>query len=606
MGLFPTLVAIVISIALSIGGLFQTNSISNQQKILEQKQTVETNNFQNLVTGLKPIIEYIERIGLKVGVGIERTNSEVLGSPDDRLRYLGGQKYRLGGAGASTSDTTLTLQSFTLPVSGTEIAMSDFGGDIGYATLDPGTSRQEFISFTGVTQSGSDTTATLTGVTRGLSPNYPYTTNTATYAKTHAGGSIVIISNPPQLYDNFTAKTNKETIDNTWTFNTPFVLLASSTPYFTSLPTISSSTQLTTKDYVDGVALTGAPVAATSTQGISGVVRLAEPIEMASSSIYAVHGTTSPLVIGTMYSTADPVGLAENATNTHYAVITQGDLTINPQFFATSSQDAYRWGGLATFGEGINFQGFGIGTDTPGTWNSLAVAGNVLITGTTTTSGIIATTTALTIAGIPWEWAGADGASGTQLTTNGAGQLSFQAPSTSKYLESYVWEPPGAATTSVENLYDTNTVGNFTIFTLTAPMKPVSTSFIVSAVGASGDVDVGIYSEDGNTLYFQGTSGTISATGLVTVTFTNPVVLDPGNYYWAIITNSTASITVRGVNVNNIIGGNESGQANSLYSVTGQPNWCVRITGLSAGTLPSTFDETTTGGSSCDGFRLDN
>ena len=64
----------------------------------------------------------------------------------DNTKYLAGQRYRLAGSGIGISDTSVTLQSFTLPVSDTEITMDDFGS-IGYATLEPNTSKKEFISF---------------------------------------------------------------------------------------------------------------------------------------------------------------------------------------------------------------------------------------------------------------------------------------------------------------------------------------------------------------------------------------------------------------------------------------------------------------------------
>ncbi len=111
--------------------------------------------------------------------------------------------YTLFGGGISSSANTITLSSFKIPVSDLPFNMSHFGDGVnatGYLTIEPGSAtKQEFVSFTGITQNG-DGTATLTGVQRGLAPVYPYTAST-TYAKSHAGGSVVTVSNPPQLYE---------------------------------------------------------------------------------------------------------------------------------------------------------------------------------------------------------------------------------------------------------------------------------------------------------------------------------------------------------------------------------------------------------------------
>jgi hypothetical protein len=111
--------------------------------------------------------------------------------------------YVIAGSGISSSATTLTLTSFTAPVSGVPYTMANFGEGVsakGYLTIEPGSrTRQEIVSFTGLTQN-SDGSATLTGVTRGLLPFSPFTAST-TYATAHNGGAQVTVSNPPQLYD---------------------------------------------------------------------------------------------------------------------------------------------------------------------------------------------------------------------------------------------------------------------------------------------------------------------------------------------------------------------------------------------------------------------
>ena len=160
----------------------------------------------------------------------EETQEETLGA----VQTVGGKGYTLYGGGIDSDDTSITLTSFTLPVSGVEITMSNFG-EIGYVTIEPGSaSKQEFVSFTGIT-ANSDETVTLTGVSRGLLPISPYTAST-TYAKSHPGGSIVVISNPPQLYSQVTFKENDETVSGSWAFPTPI-----------------SGSNAATKAYVDSV-----------------------------------------------------------------------------------------------------------------------------------------------------------------------------------------------------------------------------------------------------------------------------------------------------------------------------------------------------------------
>ena len=124
-------------------------------------------------------------------------------------KVLGGKQYTLASSISSTQ-TTITLTSFTLPITDQTITMVTMGSDIAYATIAPGTSTREFISFTGITQNANGT-ATLTGVTRGLDPETPYTEVTA-FKQPHAGQSIFILSNSPNLYNKFSIIENAETI----------------------------------------------------------------------------------------------------------------------------------------------------------------------------------------------------------------------------------------------------------------------------------------------------------------------------------------------------------------------------------------------------------
>ena len=119
-----------------------------------------------------------------------------------------GQTYVLNSTIGST-DTTITLQSFTVPVTGVPVTMALLNTTIVFGTLAPKTSTKEFISFTGITQNANGT-ATLTGVTRGLAFVYPFTSNSI-YQLPHAGQSNFILSNPPQLYEEYMSLSDDNT-----------------------------------------------------------------------------------------------------------------------------------------------------------------------------------------------------------------------------------------------------------------------------------------------------------------------------------------------------------------------------------------------------------
>lgn len=127
---------------------------------------------------------------------------------------FGGKTYNLASSIGST-DTTILLSSFLEPVTDTPYTMALLNTDIAFGTIAPRTSSSEFISFTGITQN-SDGTATLTGVTRGLAKKYPFTSSSS-YKLPHSGQSQFIISDAPQLFNEYAALGNDNvfTGDNT-------------------------------------------------------------------------------------------------------------------------------------------------------------------------------------------------------------------------------------------------------------------------------------------------------------------------------------------------------------------------------------------------------
>lgn len=173
----------------------------------------------------------------------------------DTRNYAQLQPFVLYGSGASQGDVTLTLTNFN-SIDGVPLTMADFGTK-GYGTVEPGSSSQEEqISFSGLTNN-SNGTVTLTGV-KNVAFLSPYT-ETAGLSKSHAGATRFVISNTSGFYNDFANKDNDETINGEWTFvQSPQV----------PTPISSELTAAASVEYVNDVAISGAPNASTVAKGI--------------------------------------------------------------------------------------------------------------------------------------------------------------------------------------------------------------------------------------------------------------------------------------------------------------------------------------------------
>lgn len=192
------------------------------------------------------------------------------------------QAKTLYGSGASIAATSIILSDF-LDINGAQLNITtDFGGK-GFGTIEPNTTKEEAISFTGITYNVNGT-ATLTGVYHTLF-KYPFTESSG-ITQTHVGGTTFVITNTAAFYDKFSMDKNDETITGLWTF-TQLPLIPTTTP--------TLQTQVASKKYVDDTATFGAPKATTVTYGISVLsVAAASP--------------TAPIVVGdndTRVPTAD-------------------------------------------------------------------------------------------------------------------------------------------------------------------------------------------------------------------------------------------------------------------------------------------------------------
>src|SRR3990167_9174132 len=130
------------------------------------------------------------------------------------IGFVQGKDYNLAGSGITSIATTIILQSFQTP-DGTPLVTADFG-TLGYATIEPGTVKEEQITFTTVTQNGNGT-ATLTGVTRGVRFVAPYD-GVPALGLQHAGGVIFRITNTAKFYTALAAISNPETITGRYIF----------------------------------------------------------------------------------------------------------------------------------------------------------------------------------------------------------------------------------------------------------------------------------------------------------------------------------------------------------------------------------------------------
>lgn len=110
-------------------------------------------------------------------------------------------------------------------------------------------------------------------------------------------------------------------------------------------------------------------------------------------------------------------------------------------------------------------------------------------------------------------------------------------------------------------------------------------SFNVTAVGAAGTVRIGVYSEDGQTREIDVTSGTISGTGVATVSV-SAVALSAGIHYIIFAIQTGANLTF------------SSWQAlatvDTFSSISSEPRLMGVLT-VTAGALPTTFTTTSSG-----------
>lgn len=247
----------------------------------------------------------------------------------DNFTPIQAQKMKLAGSGCTASATSIILQSLVLPGGSTAITMADFG-DIGYATIEPGSGREEQISFTGITSN------TLTGVTRGLRFVAPYDEVTANKFA-HAGGSILVFSNTAAFYSELSSRDNDETITGLYTF-TQFPQKSGST-------TPTAANELATKEYVDNVVGGSALYDQNVVSGVAGETLAAGNLiyfKTADGRWWLTDGNTAATIEGVIIGFAQGTAAAGAAINVVIGGIdkNQSGLTAGTTYYASDTNGA--------------------------------------------------------------------------------------------------------------------------------------------------------------------------------------------------------------------------------------------------------------------------
>lgn len=157
---------------------------------------------------------------------------------DNRL-YPAVSPTRLSASVAAAA-TSMTVAAVKDRLDNT-LTMTDFGSK-GFGVIEPGGSKEEHFVFTGISST------TISGISW-VTMKSPYT-ETSGFNEAHAAGvRVILYTNSPAFYNDFTNKNNEETIAQIWTFN--------ELPTLDSYEAPTANAQFAPKKYVDDVAAGG-------------------------------------------------------------------------------------------------------------------------------------------------------------------------------------------------------------------------------------------------------------------------------------------------------------------------------------------------------------
>lgn len=405
----------------------------------------------------------------------------------------GGGTYYLQ-ASINSTQTTMTLTSFTEPSSNIPYTMSYLNSSIEYGTINPNSPTSEFISFTGITQN-TNGTALLTGVTRGLGRSYPYTAST-TLAHSVPGQTQFILSSPPQFFNQYYALANNATSSGILVFGSTTPPRYDADPVWANFGT----NILADVAYVNSVVAAGAANASTI---VKGIIQIATAVQTAAGT---ATGSTGALLV--------PPNSLFNATQSATTIIpvtnTSGKLS---QAFLDLTQ-AFTWSGLHTFTAGL-----------------LSTASSTF-SATTSIQASNVLSNALKLNGIALQFPSTQCPSGQTWINNGSGVLTCGF--TAKYSmmnTSSLTDPGGGFATST-------TIFGIPAGTLTAS----STITVIGNLNCNGNSQTCTY-------YLRDTGGTTFAQCVVTSNATSDV--GPLNMFVANQSSLTSQASISNCSISN-------------------------------------------------------
>lgn len=295
---------------------------------------------------------------------------------------IAGSTYSLSGTGISSSATSITLSSLTITQTSQKILDADLS-DTFYVTIEPGNrTKQEIASCTTVVQN-SNGTATLSGCSRGLSPISPYTAST-TLQFVHSGGSQVIFSDPPQLFAQYPAKDNTETITGKWTFDDSDTYRAR----IDADTDTAVATAFVTLGQLSRQAVSGA---SNGSETVKGIFEAATAIEQASST---PTGSTGAILVNQALYATSTATRGCNGTSVIGAlcvIVAQNNGFIDPNRISTTSTAVYNFGAKQNFNAHASTTGLSSGFAYFGATATSSFSSTGVLTLATTTLGLVRT-----------------------------------------------------------------------------------------------------------------------------------------------------------------------------------------------------------------------
>jgi len=209
----------------------------------------------NPITGHKKVVVVGDKHafdnGYKLWINEERLGYSVITNYSPRL-----------SSSMTSTQTTVPVTSMTTKDSHT-ITMADLGSIV-YLTIEPGASKEEIVSCTGISS------LSFTGCTRGLAFYGTSTVAVVANQKSHQSGSSVVMSNTHYTYEQLVDLDTAQTITGVKTFASTTI------PKLDAYLAPTDNAQFAPKKYVDDVSIVGAADATTGVKGISEIATKAE------------------------------------------------------------------------------------------------------------------------------------------------------------------------------------------------------------------------------------------------------------------------------------------------------------------------------------------